>query len=370
MKYEKELKILEILYFKTKNEKNNKKKSLLLNDYFSLAYYLNSVGVIELDDYIKKLDSGLYVSKMTKAHLKLCNSFASNFGIIENLIDELLIVYEKNPIKTRNFVYFNPINIKLGLKIIEDFFGNLGNEFYHTWEDLIADDRITFLTSTTIEGATFNVSDDYGQFIIIRKTPDGFDYDNLSCIVHEVGHCYDIKLNQKRRLELPLNLLVEISSLFLQKLFDFYNIDNNLYKKEALNCRMMWQMALYDRTLTNKFINDCLQSDCLKEINHSTLDIEPFDLLTPPLSAKEQKLIQNTPPNIDNYAYVICDHLANNLVKIYKENPKECLQLLKRIILTYSKGSFRKIIHKYGKDFSETEKIISEVSSYQRELKL
>lgn len=368
MEYEKELKILDDLKNEIYSEKSKRKRLLLINDYFNLIAYLEKARIISHEDYISEKENiyDLYCNKVEKAKIKFRNSFIKNFNTIKDVTNNLMEIYNENPLVISKFQYFNSIDIKNGLEIIYDFFGELGNDFYKILNEIFDNDRITYITGLDFEGTTYNVGKKYGQYIILRKPKDGFDYENISCIAHEIGHCYEIKQTNSNKLSFPLHLLTEVVSLFVQKLFDQYNIKNNLYKNEALNCQMVWQITLYKKTLVNDFTNKYLLNNIIARLDYNDFSFELDNINNPFINEKNEDAIEEFSPSLNNYSYVLCDHIANYFVKIYKENEKEALKLLKHFIAIYYDKSLSKMINEYGNNFDETKRLIKEVSNYQR----
>ena len=69
---------------------------------------------------------------------------------------------------------------------------------------------------------------------------------------------------------------------------------------------------------------------------------------------------------LENYLYVLSDVVANNLVRIYKNDPKEGLRLFKEFLTKGKQGSFASNMNLYGNNLDEIEKVIKEVYSYQK----
>ena len=87
------------------------------------------------------------------------------------------------------------------------------------------------------------------------------------------------------------------------------------------------------------------------------------------INKTNQKAIKEMPPSLENYLYVIGDFIANNFIEIYKQNDKECLELLKRFLLNSKTTPVSTNLKTFGTSYIETEKVIKQSYEFQKGLK-
>lgn len=370
MEYQDEIEILLELRNKIFNEKNNKQKLLYLDDYFNIISYLDKLNAIDLKKEIESIGSNTiyYINKLRKEKERFCNTFFKNFSLIDDSINNIMNIYNDYPLININYQCQHLIKEKDGISLLYDFFGNLNNDFYKLFKNILINGHISYIPNVLSEGMTYTTNGGYGNYIILRKENNYFDYEVLSSLTHEIGHCYEMDLLKDKKIFFHNHLLIEVTSLFIQKLFDLYNINNNIYLKDAKDSRMWWQICVYNKTLCLDFINKCINDNCIEELNpiNYTFSILYNEEMIKYLNLQNNVAFQYCTFDITNYLYVIGDYIANNLVGIYKQDPKEALKLLGRFILTYRNKSLKSNLDNYGNDFSETKKLIKEIFIYQR----
>lgn len=363
MEYENELVILCNLYLQITKEKNKNRRIALINDYINLVSYLDELKIIKSQDYIdnNNLIYKPYIEELNKVKSNFIKDFNENFNYIKFLNNKLIDIYNNHSLQETELTSNNIIPLNQTIDILFDFFGNLGNDFYKVIEKIFDNNHISHISTIKFEGATYNIGNKYGQYIIIRKKEDEFDYNNASCLAHELGHCYELSLYNKNRISLPFNFLTEVCSIFIQKLFDLYNIENNIYQKEALNCQLEWYITLKEQALVNEYaINKHLNNENNK-VDYNTLAFEFHNLSSDKLLEDTKKALKKYSPSIYNFLYVISDQVANYFISIYQENEKEGLKLLKRFLLTYRNKPLKQILYKYGMEFDKTENLINNI---------
>lgn len=373
MEYERELKILEELKNKIRNENDIQKQTLLICNYFNIVAYLEQLNIINAIDYVDDLNVDLsrYFDELLNGRLNYCNEFLGNFLEIQKINSNIIKLYRKYPLKKRELEYCNPINIHEGMDLLYDFFGSLSDEFYQIFKNMVLDSRISTMPSICEEGLTYNVGKDYGQYIIIRDGSKIYDFEFISALAHEIGHCYEFNLTNNNQRIMPLYLFAEVASLFIEKLFKLYNIENDLYKKETIHSEMVWQGILKQRVLVNHFTNKCLIANTGIKLNGYDLDFKDYDNVKAKcfINKTNQKAIKEMPPSLENYLYVIGDFIANNFIEIYKQNDKECLELLKRFLLNSKTTPVSTNLKTFGTSYIETEKVIKQSYEFQKGLK-
>jgi len=370
MEYQDEIEILLELRNKIFNEKNRKQKLLYLDDYFTIISYLDKLNAINLKEQIESIgnNTSYYINALRKAKEKFCKNFFNNFTLIDDIINNIMGIYNEYPLIGIDYQCENLITEKDGISLLYDFFGSLNNDFYQLFKTTLLNGHISYTPAISSVGMTYTTNSGYGNYIILKKDNRYFDYEVLSSLTHEIGHCYEMELLKDKRQFFNNHLLIEVVSLFIQKLFDLYNINNYLYAKDAKDSQMWWQICSYNKTLCSDFINKCVNNNCIKELNpiNYTFSILYNDDMKKNINLQNNIAFQYCSFDIINYLYVIGDHVANNLVSIYKQNPKEGLKVLKRFILTYRNKSLKNNLEIYGSDFSETKKLIREIYFYQR----
>lgn len=366
MEYIKELTKLKTLENLILKEKNKTKQLHLISDYFNIVSYLDHLNIIkDLDSYFEEISPFLcnYYRHIEKEEKEYAVSFINNINPIFEMTNKLMDIINKQQVSIlEDDDKLLPIDIKLGQELMLDFFGSLNEEFYHLYLTLVKEERISLTSHIDCLGMSFNVTYSDKPYIILFNNGSFYDYDFFSSMAHEIGHCYEFMISEDKRLYI-LYLLAEVSSLFIQKLFDEYALNNNFYLKEVEKSQISWQKSLIKRTLVNDFVNKMISLNHLGSLDYQTgyFDINIVKYGLDYLNDQLEHSLTKFEPSLDNYLYVIGDHIANNFVKLYKSNPKEALKEFKNFILTINEISFADNIQKYSKDFSEDEKLIMKI---------
>lgn len=370
MEYERELKILEELKIKIQNEKDINIQNVLIDDYFSILSYLEKLKIINANTYVDDLNTDLsfYFDTLHDARIEYCHEFISNINLVKNITTSLMKIYKNYPIKPYDVAYCNPIDIYEGMDILYDFFGDISNEFYEIFKTMAMNSRISIISNISEEGITYDAGCEYGQFIILNGSTKKMDYQVVSALAHEIGHCYELHVLGNNKRIMPLYLLVEVIALFTQKMFDNYNIENNLFKNEALYNQMIWQGIMYQETLVNDFIHKCLTNNTGIKLDSYNFSFKYFKNRNSKkyINSENKTAINKYQPSLNNYLYVIGDLVANNFVELYKQDKKECLKLLNEFILTNKNMPFSSNLAKFSNHYHETERLIKEVHQFQK----
>ena len=369
MDYKRELELLKSLKYQIKNEKDIKIKNLLIRDYTNILSYLDKLKIINAEQ--ESLKSGInfenFYNELILYQNNYAEQFLNNFGLIEFIINNLLEIYKQYPLKECDS-FCNPIDIEEGLELVDAFFGSLGNDFYQLFTKIMEEKRISYKNNLPEYGITYNAGYTDGQYIVLKKEDKEFDYEFLSALVHEIGHCYQFNLNKCSKTPYVFNLLTEVESLTMQKLFDEFVIKNHSYKEKALYSSMNWQETLYQRTLVDDFINKALNKDMVESLDVYTGNFELnknkdiLNLITP----FNSNALSKFDLSLDNYLYVISDFVANNFVKMYQESPIETLKIFRKFIINLNNASFKENIGRYGNDFSMCEVLIKRAHEFQK----
>lgn len=370
MEYEKEKKLLQQLKTAIRLERDLKRQILLISDFYNIVAYLNKLKVIDPMQEIGNLGVNIdhYYQQLEQEQIAYCDSFINNFDIINDITNKLMAIYQKYPLKKIEVTYCNPIDIKNGMELLYDFFASLGRDFYNLFLKINQEQRISFTSNIYEEGMTYNASYQNGEFIVLRKDSQDFDYEFLSSLAHEIGHCYEFEFARGNKKIYPLYLLAEVSALFIQKLFDFYNLDNYDYREKALHSMSVGQSILYERCLSNDFLNHALNNDLVTALDYPTgiFDVISNEKTLGYINYLNSNAIANFPPHLDNYLYVLSDIVANNFFRMYQLDKKEALRLFKQFLKNANTVPFKENMQKYGIDLNESEKIIKEIYVYQK----
>ena len=123
MEYQDEKEILIELRDKIFKEKNSKKKLLYLDDYFSLISYLDKLNVIDLEKEIEYIGNNInyYLAALGKEKEKFCKKFLKNFTLIDNVVDNIMNIYNEYPIVNIEYQAESTINVTEGISLLYDF---------------------------------------------------------------------------------------------------------------------------------------------------------------------------------------------------------------------------------------------------------
>ena len=366
MEYKRELLKLEELKKLILKEKDKQRQIFLISDYCNIIAYLNNLNVIQdIDSYFEEIGTifNNYYYAVQKEKMRYGRSFINNIEIIFDITNKLIELTKKHQINImENRDPFLPIDIKLGNEIINDFFGSLNSEFYHLYEMLFDEERVSTTSMIDALGMSYNVNYTDKPYIILYNNGKYYDYEFLSSLTHEIGHCYEFTTVKTNKVY-QMYLLAEVSSLFLQKLFDEYSIKNNFYLKEVEKSQILWQKSLSQRNLVNDFTNKIILDGNLSSLDYDKgfFDINIAKYGINYLNKDVEYSLDKFAANLDNYLYVIGDHIANNFVKLYKDNPKEALKEFKNFLLTMDKVSISDNLKRYSNDYSEEEMILEKI---------
>ena len=281
------------------------------------------------------------------------------------ITDKLIDLYKKYPIKMAKIKNQSNVDSKECMNLLKDFFGDLSNDFYKVFKDMIQNGCVSLVKNMYEKGITFNAAYSDNSYVCVADCSN--DYEIYDILAHEIGHCYDNYLSKTNKSIYPLYNLCEVSSIFAQRLFNDYVINNHPYKDKALQDEMEWQSVLYERTLSNKLVCDLYNNELLYRLN----DDQFFELVESSkvndfISEETSKAIENFPPHLDNFLYVICDVIASYIIKIYKQDKKSGLECLKDIIYNNKIISYREFLYKYGLNFEKEEEFIKNAHEYQK----
>lgn len=373
MEYQKEILKLENLKKKIIDEKNKKNQAFLISDYCNILAYLDSLKVVDGEKMLGELPCSLmyYHHLVSCEQRAYCESYLKSIYDVNHINTELMSFYKEYPLKLLSLTYCNPIDLKEGLSLLNEFLNDLGEEFYLLFENIFNEGRVSIINNMLDEGNVYDATYTDKSYIILKSNGKDFDYEFISSFAHELGHCYEYSLNFKKSNLYALYPFAEVSSLFIQKLFDLFVINNHSYKDKALHSRMMWQNVLFKRTLLNDFVTIAFNNEAINNIDYATgyIDIEDKDVVMEKLSNLHMEALNEFCPTLDNYLYVLSDVVANNFVKIYNESKKDGLELFKRFLLNARNISINKYFS-LNESLEESKKMIKEAYLFQKNCNL
>ena len=190
MEYKRELLKLEELKKLILKEKDKQRQIFLISDYCNIIAYLNNLNVIQdIDSYFEEIGTifNNYYYAVQKEKMRYGRSFINNIEIIFDITNKLIELTKKHQINImENRDPFLPIDIKLGNEIINDFFGSLNSEFYHLYEMLFDEERVSTTSMIDALGMSYNVNYTDKPYIILYNNGKYYDYEFLSSLTHEI----------------------------------------------------------------------------------------------------------------------------------------------------------------------------------------
>lgn len=211
---------------------------------------------------------------------------------------------------------------KSDYKFLTDlFYKNFGGYIYEYAHEFLKSDNIVYTDFyNSYYGSHFSVAPLNKNYITVGS--NGNSEQILETMIHEVGHCVDFYKNKDREAD-KINF-IEITSIFFEILADqFFSkyFDSKYFKKlESLKL-----MAYYGEAKDISFLTD-IYSKLL--IN---LDRNPYDFFNKEADKNNYEGIANVDEEMKYlYSYMI----ALELTQMYKENKKDALNILEKIIMS------------------------------------
>ena len=229
-------------------------------------------------------------------------------------------------------------------EIAKSIIGDLDNDFYKCFLEFY-NDRFKsimfynddhFLALADVNGESNYIDIINKVYIMLR---DSIGVNKIACFMHECGHITSMHMNPQKWHLCDQSFYDEVEAIFFELVSmyelrkDFSTDEINIYlydfllsKLETLNI-LTWQETVVNLWQQNNFVyNDVFLKNLKKETG-----LTKADVLT----------ILNT-SIMDDGAYIISYTIAIKLFNIYKQDKKEAVKLLKRIMLI----PYNKIIEK------------------------
>lgn len=342
-------------------------------------YYLESILAHESNLYFTEFDaSSIYIKDPSnkekllniasnlnfyEREYKVLASYAemldSIFGSIEELTPDVESFDEEI---TRTYVKHDEL-----LEIAKDIIGNMDDEFYKIYMNFYKDrfKSVKFygvddpLAKAEVNGDS-NYIDQVNRIFVRVKNSIGVD--KIACFLHEFGHITSMVTNPQKWHLCSSSFYDEIESTFFELVAmfeirgDFPEDQINLYLYDFLFSKMddlnilNWQRVVVNLWKDNNY---AYNPELLKTLKEKT-----------GLTQNVVKNILNTSIT-DNGTYIFSYAIAVKLFRIYKQDKKEAIRLLKKIMaIPYDKiieVELRKIIRVDDSLFSESKKIVDDM---------
>lgn len=234
--------------------RDSKEKVLLINDYYSIALFLEKMGAIEdiKDYYLDSHDEEKYDLIWHKERINLIKNVFSNmddlYHVFANLID---CYHENNFYGTGNFEVIIVDKAKMG-SILDDFFYELGDDIYALFARVIEERRLLVMEDLGSGGYTYNsMHTDLGYIIVPHQANDLNFYLNM---VHEFGHLYEMKEEKDNPFIADIHFLCEVVSTLFEKLFIYYLDNLGIYEKEVVRLRETRHAFILNHLAVSKFL--------------------------------------------------------------------------------------------------------------------
>ena len=347
-----------------------KEKFLLTMDYISycsLLYNLVPEGCFPYN-YDEFMDEGSY-KKYKKYFKKEVEDICNSLGVVRELFIETDKINQKHGL-VKEIKLDDEINSQLGAELLHEFFMGMPDGISKVYQE-VCENNLLF----TNEGESSAYNTYFSGCATVKCQGEFKKYYTYMALAHELGHCYHFRLNMNSNNFIFLGADCEVSSIFMEMLFNQF-VDNELYGKEyGIRCLLRRQTEFADWLKFQRMVVENCEWVKANEVNSfigilnykdmSDRDREMLIDNKIELSDDEKELghfvVYN---NIAQYRYMISNLIASYLVNVYLNDKKEGLRMLKDYLMLPPNVSLEERIKMFEIPGDSYKKLIKKVSNY------
>ena len=150
--------------------------------------------------------------------------------ICKNCQSNTKLYYEE--LYCKNYIKFKDVK-----DIILDFFNTFDNKLYPLVKEMLTNDHLLIVNDHLTSGEGYSILNPFSNNCYIFTVIDNkFKLDNISCLVHELGHIIsfqNFKSNPNAYKQSISNSFIEVPAFSFEFLFLDFLLKNNLYTKEV-----------------------------------------------------------------------------------------------------------------------------------------
>lgn len=329
----------------------------LTRDYFSLCFIYDNISPTPYEEkaiYNPKFDA-YELEKLDYAHHQFINEVTSHFAEHLFFVERNLSVIDTSRFKYDRCVDFRSIAKKEALDILLSFASTIGDDYYKLLKQLLDEKRLGYADIPDESCQLYRAYTQHSFFLNKSYSVYHLRDLNVEClanIAHEVGHAFEMQLNANypNSIYAALKSSTEVCASIIGYLFLAYLRENRLFSKDTKAC--------YDDVISD-ITSFLLESNIILNLSNPDIDINTFDVFS------KQKDRTRTIKELDEqdhlgYLYTFIKDASMETIgkqkrpvfnlktslqysygnviamifqDMYLKDPKECLKLLRKLLI-------------------------------------
>lgn len=358
------------IHDKIERMNGGKEKFILMSNYVTyctILYNLFPAGMFPYN--VERFnDEGTY-QKYKKYFNQEVEDIKNSLHVIRELFIEANKINKENGL-IKEVRLKDDINPNIGAELIEEFFMGMPDSIRKVYQE-VCNDNLFFTT----EGESLAYNTDYSGCATVKCQAEFKKYYTYMALAHEIGHCYQFRLNTQSNNFNFLRPDTEVVSIFMEIIFNMF-ADNYLYGKEyGISCLLRRQTLFADWLNFQRLIVEYCEwvkvsgeKQLTGIINYQVMtDNDKEMLINRGINlSDEEKEIGYFVANMDviNYRYTISNLIAITLVDIYMQDKKEGLRQLKDYLMLPPSVDLEDRLTMYDITGESYKKLIRKVSDY------
>jgi len=369
-KLDDQIKKLGQLHDKIERMPNCKEKLLLMSNYTTYCFVLYNLFPEEEFPFDAK---EFFQTEIFKKHQKYfmteVTEIYDSSDTIRQLFTTVATINQEYHL-TQEISMNDEINPQLGLLLVSEFFNTLPDSIQKIYHEVI--NKNLFFTQ---EGESMAYNTDYWNGSLVKCQAEFKKYYTYMAIAHEIGHCYQFRLNTQSNNFNFVRPDIEVPSIFMEIIFNNF-ADKYLYGQEfGINCLQYRQLMFanwlnyYEMFFANsEWLKIVGEKQLMGIINYQDLTENDKRLLSTDFNSltiedsQEQYFSLNT--DISELRYPLSNLFAIYFADIYLQDQKEGLRLLKDYLMLPPNVTLEDKLTMYDLTGANYKKMIKKVSDY------
>lgn len=369
---EEQMKKLTELHDKIERMSRSKEKLLLILNYITYYYIMHNLlpeGTLpfEKDEFY----STETLKKYQKYFMTEVNDVYDSCDIISELFTNTKKINDNlNLTKTINIK--DNINPELGLLLVSEFFNNMPDNIQKIYQEVM-DGNLFF----TLEGDSMAYNIDYWDGSRVKCHGQFKKYYTYMTLAHEIGHCYQFRLNTQSNNFNFIRPDIEVPSIFMEIIFNDF-VDKYLYGQEfGIRCLLHRQsmfsswLTFYEMFFANsEWLSINSEKQITGIINYQDMTEKDRQLLEgdfKSLSKEDYEEYFSLNINIPQLRYPLSNLIAIYFADIYLEDKKTGLRLLKDYLMLPPNVILEERLSMYNITGNSYKEMIKRVTEYGKQ---
>ena len=325
---------------------NSQEKMQLIAECHIYLNFLKKMGKIKESEYSSLMIEGIdiYNQKAMAERYNEMVKFSESLDDINDYTHILIQTFKDEQFVQMRYSPNDRINLSECIDSVMPLFKSLDPNLYKIMDDLLCNKNIYVTHNLSHAGEAFGLTHITNPKIIL-KTIGNYFY-SLTCLFHELGHCYEFTCCPNAKLT-KFNLFLEVSSYFIERMvIDFFSEKENT-KEATQMCEIsetsdVYMFSQLCNTMSIMMDDNCASFDLNGDFYYDQKYFNDY------IDKENYKAFKFFGLDIYSYVYMLSYIIVDNLMNVYRKDKVAGYKLFREFITTQHLYTPSELLKKYA----------------------